>query len=179
MSEAPRAPGGRWGGPRALPGVCSSGSQPATWWGPGPLRAVAMKSLKSRLWKQDAPGPTSPSSPTAVVSTVSRSLGGDSGDLFCCAPHRRSELLREILRPLLTLAFCGVPYSHPFPGGTPSLSSRGAILLFACPIALRARDTGARWLPSSTRCRRCGLRTHQAPRLSAVPELGETLCVLR
>ncbi|XP_076781558.1 uveal autoantigen with coiled-coil domains and ankyrin repeats isoform X2 [Arvicanthis niloticus] len=28
-----------------------------------------MKSLKSRLWKQDAPGPTSPSSPTAVVST--------------------------------------------------------------------------------------------------------------
>lgn len=179
MSEAPRAPGGRWGGPRALPGVCSSGSQPATWWGPGPLRAVAMKSLKSRLWKQDAPGPTSPSSPTAVVSTVSRSLGGDSGDLFCCAPHRRSELLREVLRPLLTLAFCGVPYSHPFPGGTPSLSSRGAILLFACPIALGARDTGARWLPSSTRCRRCGLRTHQAPRLSAVPELGETLCVLR
>lgn len=65
VGRAPRAPGRQQ--LRLLP------SQPATRWEPGPLRAVAMKSLKSRLWKQDAPGPTSPSSPTAVASTVSSS----------------------------------------------------------------------------------------------------------
>lgn len=65
VGRAPRAPGRQQ--LRLLP------SQPATWWGPGPFRAAAMKSLKSRLWRQDAPGPTSPTSPTAVTSSVSSS----------------------------------------------------------------------------------------------------------
>lgn len=64
-----------------------------------------------------------------------------------CASHRRSELLREVLRPLLTLAFAEYPIPTPFLRETPSLSSRGAIPLFACPVALGARDTG----PGSSR----------------------------
>lgn len=106
------------------------------------MRTVAMKSLKSRLWRQDAPGPTSPSSPTAVASTVSSACGGDPGDPSCCAPHRGSELLGGAPGLLLILAFAGstIPI---FPQGTP--------LFFACPHRARytlCRGPGGPGLPN-------------------------------
>lgn len=103
-----------------------------------------MKSLKSRLWRQDAPGPTSPTSPTAVTSSVSSSCGGDLGDpLLSLAPLIADQNFSEkscvpfSLWPLRCTLFPPLSSGRP-----PSLSSRGAIPLFACPVALGARDTG-------------------------------------
>lgn len=109
-----------------------------------------MKSLKSRLWRQDAPGPTSPSSPTAVASTVSSACGGDPGDPSCCAPHRGSELLGGAPGSLLTLALRGPPFPS-FRRGPPSLPSRGVPLFFACPHRARCtrrRGPGGPGLPN-------------------------------
>ncbi|GAB1294315.1 Uveal autoantigen with coiled-coil domains and ankyrin repeats [Apodemus speciosus] len=56
-----------------------------------------MKSLKSRLWKQDAPGPTSPSSPTAVASTHSAEWNKYDDRLMKAAERGDVEKVSSIL----------------------------------------------------------------------------------
>ncbi|KAM7337457.1 hypothetical protein ACRRTK_003576 [Alexandromys fortis] len=56
-----------------------------------------MKSLKSRLWRQDAPGPTSPSSPTAVASTQSAEWNKYDDRLMKAAERGDVEKVSSIL----------------------------------------------------------------------------------
>ncbi|EDL95725.1 rCG57880, isoform CRA_b [Rattus norvegicus] len=56
-----------------------------------------MKSLKSRLWRQDAPGPTSPTSPTAVTSSLSAEWNKYDDRLMKAAERGDVEKVSSIL----------------------------------------------------------------------------------
>lgn len=168
----------------ALPGVRSGvrharSPQPAARWRAGPLRAVAMKSLKSRLWRQDAPGPTSPTSPTAVAGAVSSACDRDPGDPPA-TPFTGGLGFPEGPRALSLLCLLR---SNPFPSLSAERPHLCPSALPRCSLACPLRDRCPRYLgpggPCLPRAAPRGLRTRLALRLPALPEFGDVCPPLR